>query len=254
MNAISPGNNKKENSTENKEECIKRCNFDDTQSAATDCNGKNDSKGCQKTESEMNSKRSKGKKNKRRSGGKRHRGSRFRKNCKPYYGLTRDEKEKIDKRNLRQTRRRRVKMRKSGMPLAPLNTTQFIVNDKKCVDNYYDESSHSDSEYAPDFNKMWLDVLFERFQELSVEDLVSRYISTEDEIENMQIEKGKKHFEQSTKIEIFREEIRNLKEKNDELIRVNDELYKLLESRGYLFEESKSDGNQQLQNVLSLNS
>ncbi|GFY37700.1 hypothetical protein TNIN_108121 [Trichonephila inaurata madagascariensis] len=248
MNAISPGDVKNPNSTGNKE----KCDFDCVQSAATDGNVlKDPEKQCQKTASKSSKRR--GKKSKRKSGGKKHKGGRYKKIIKSYYELTREEKEKIDKRNSRQRRRRRVKLRKSGMPLAPLNTTQFIVNDKKCVD-IYDDSSRSDSEYALDFNRMWIDVRFERLQRLSEQELVNTYINLEDEMDGKRAIHSRKIFEESTKIVIFEEEIRNLKEKNDELIRINEELYTLLESRGYVFENRQNDGNQHLQNNLSLDS
>ncbi|GFQ98895.1 hypothetical protein TNCT_430241 [Trichonephila clavata] len=249
MNAISPGDIKSQNSTENGE----KCDFDNVQSAANDCNIlKDPEKKCQKTVSKKSSKRSRGKKSKCKPG-KKYKGGRYKKKFKSYYELTREEKEKIDKRNLRQRRRRRVKLRKSGMPLAPLNTTQFIVNDKKCVD-IYDDSSHSDSEYALDFNRMWGDVRFEHLQRLSEQELVNKYINLEDEIDSKKTINSRKFFEESTKIDIFEEEIRKLKEKNDELTRINDELYARLESRGYVFENRQKDGNQHPQNNLSLDS
>lgn len=253
MNAISPEN---QNSTEIREKSIEQYNFDGIQPAATDCNAKNDLGGdCQKTESGNSSKRSRGKKNKRKSGGKKHRrGRHHKKKLKSYYELTREEKEKVDKRNLRQRRRRRVKLRRSGMPLAPLNTTQFIVNDKKCVD-IYEDSSRSGSEFTQDFNKVWFDVYLDYLQQQSEQELVNRYIKLEDNIDGIQREKAAKNFrktfEESTKVNIFQEEIRKLKEKNDELTRINGDLFVLLESRGYVFEKRQNDENQNLQNVLS---
>ncbi|GFT01766.1 hypothetical protein TNCV_4205721 [Trichonephila clavipes] len=250
MNAISPGDVKNPNSTGNKE----KCDFDCVQSAATDGNVlKDPEKQCQKTASETSLKRSRSKKSKRKSGGKRHKGGRYKKKIKSYYELSREEKDKIDKRNSRQRRRRRVKLRKSGMPLAPLNTTQFIVNDKKCVD-IYDDSSRSDSEYALDFNRMWGDVRFDHLQRLSEQELVNLYINLEDEMDGKRVIHSRKIFEESTKIDIFGKEIGKLKEKNDELTRINEELYTLLESRGYVFENRQNDGNQHLQNNLSLDS
>lgn len=80
--------------------------------------------------STSNSKPSTSGKHKRRSGGKKHRAGRFQKmKWKPYLKLSFEEKKYLEEREARRAQRIRDKMSAVGIPVAPYNTSQFLIND-----------------------------------------------------------------------------------------------------------------------------
>ncbi|GBN16384.1 hypothetical protein AVEN_231926-1 [Araneus ventricosus] len=173
------------------------------------------------------------KKGRRKSGSKKHRAGKNRKRrYKPYYKLTLAEREKADERNEKRANRKREYLHSCGVSLAPPNTTQFLVNDsieansllKKLEDgdnsdasslSEYDSSAEND-----DFHVMWNR---QRFEDMSLRDLVEWFASLEDEVEEVE-----RKLDERTKIKIFQDEVRRYEFENEILTKLNAKLTKIL--------------------------
>ena len=161
-----------------------------------------------------------GKKQHRRGkqkGGKRHR------NWKPYVKLSWEERQKLDERETRRACKRREQRFASGHPLAPYNTTQFLMeqhppgggeagvqgtqqppgggNDQgsnSVVDYYgscsesYDSANDEDIFLEKDFSEAYETFHAERLRDMSKEELIKELLDLEAKVERMERRTGGK--------------------------------------------------------------
>ena len=143
-------------------------------------------------------------------GGKRHR------SWKPYAKLTWEERQKLDERETRRATKRREQRFASGHPLAPYNTTQFLMDqhhpvedgptetgsnaggEKDQVSNHSAQDSHGsvsdfdqdspneDIFYDRDFSEAYESCLTERLQNMSKEELIKEILDMEAKLEQME--------------------------------------------------------------------
>lgn len=156
-----------------------------------------------------------------RRGGKHH----SKKNWKPYSRLSWDERKKVDERETARASRKMDERSKSGLPMAPYNTTQFIMDDQdqpspvvpddhnhnkeankdrdrnsrdgrddasgsydSSDGEFYDSPSDEDTFLEKQFSEAYESFHAERLQGLSKEDLVREYIELETKNEKLEKE------------------------------------------------------------------
>lgn len=226
----------------------------------------NNTNNCPDSTPTASSKPSTSGKHKRRNGGKKHRAGRNRKRkWKPYHKLTWEEKQKLDERNARRAQRVRDEMSAVGIPVAPYNTSQFLINDYlSChviktpdYNNDHEDNNHSDDSSEEHYHACNEDEFDDYYQRAFLEDyatvheeylnsltqyeLAEEWVSLEDKIEaadkqlkelreqrtTMGLDSGLPHAE-IQKIEVFRIEIEKLFEENHDLEAQNEKLRKLL--------------------------
>ena len=160
--------------------------------------------------------RGQGKKHHRRGkhkGGKRHR------SWKPYAKLTWEERQKLDERETRRACKRREQRFASGHPLAPYNTTQFLMDqhppdgdgdgavqgnnnnqntqgvDQGCnsaLDSYcscsesYDSPNDEDIFLEKDFSEAYETFHAERLQDMSKEELIKELLDLEAKVDRLE--------------------------------------------------------------------
>ena len=157
--------------------------------------------------------RSQGKKHHRRGkqkGGKRHR------NWKPYAKLTWEERQKLDERETRRACKRREQRFASGHPLAPYNTTQFLMDQhppggdseggvqgnqnpqggdqgsNSALDSYgscsesYDSPNDEDIFLEKDFSEAYETFHAERLQDMSKEELIKELLDLEAKVDMLE--------------------------------------------------------------------
>lgn len=195
-------------------------------------------------------------KSKRRSGGKKHRAGRNQKRkWKPYNKLTWVEKQKIDERNARRAQRIRDEMSAVGIPVAPYNTSQFLINDYlschviKTPDYNHSEDSSDDHYHADDVRDYYQQAFLEEYESMHEEylnslthyELAEEWVNLEDKIEvadkqlkelreqrtTMGVDADHPH-EVMEKIGVFRSEIEKLFKENHDLMAENEKLRKIL--------------------------
>ncbi|KAG8193815.1 hypothetical protein JTE90_029549 [Oedothorax gibbosus] len=225
------------------------------------------------TNSSMNSpsKPSTSVKSKRRSGGRKHRAGRFQKiKWKPYLQLSFEEKKYLDEREARRAQRIRDKKAAVGIPVAPFNTSQFLINDYlschdlktpdyESMNNGTDEDAHYTSDnsseehyhscsdigafYQHAFLEDYANIHEEYLNSLSQCELAAEWVSLEDKIEAVDKQLKELREQRRTmgldpdhpdaeleKIEVFKSEIEKLFEENHDLETQNEKLRKILES------------------------
>lgn len=150
-------------------------------------------------------------KNRRKArGGKHHK-----KNWKPYSKLSWEERAKVDDKETIRAQRKRDERFKSGLPMAPYNTTQFIMDDQDQPSpvvqkdrhsrdgrdrddasgsydtsdmEFYDSPSDEDTFIRKEFSDAYDSFHAERLQQLTKEELVKEYIELEGKNETLEKE------------------------------------------------------------------
>eukprot|EP00794_Sanderia_malayensis_P003258 gene3258-3739_t len=145
---------------------------------------------------------------KHRRGSKKHKPRKPRYKWRPYNKLSWEEKRKLNERDTIRAERRREEIRQKGRPIAPYNTTQFLMNEHDTIepdlrdlspDAYTNspafnitkadveevESSASDesSFYEKDFSEMYAETHAETLHSMSKEQLIENYLELENRIE-----------------------------------------------------------------------
>ncbi|KAF8785862.1 protein HEXIM1-like [Argiope bruennichi] len=181
---------------------------------------------------------------------------------KPYCKLSWTERRELEERNSRRALRIREEMSASGLPLAPYNTTQFLMEDHgtqepdfntfsigtrhrdnsnsvNSSDEFYSCPEDEEEFLQRQFVQTYEDLQSERLQTMSKSDLVEEYVRLEDQVEELEktLEEARLHKqpERTTvrpagfnvaaeleKIRVFREEIEKLTLENDILARQNE--------------------------------
>lgn len=155
---------------------------------------------------------------KRRNRRKARGGKHHRKNWKPYSKLSWEERQKVDEKETIRATRRRDDLFKSGLPMAPYNTTQFIMNDQdqpspnlpdpdlhvshrerhsrddasgsyeSSDGDFYDSPSDEDAFLEKEFSEAYESFHAERLHQLTKEELVKEYIELENKNESLEKE------------------------------------------------------------------
>ena len=146
----------------------------------------------------------------KQKGGKRHR------NWKPYAKLTWEERQKLDERETRRACKRREQRFASGHPLAPYNTTQFLMDQhppggdneggvqgnqnlqggdqgsNSALDSYgscsesYDSPNDEDIFLEKDFSEAYETFHAERLQDMSKEELIKELLDLEAKVDRLE--------------------------------------------------------------------
>lgn len=150
---------------------------------------------------------------KHRRGSQKHKPRKPRYKWKPYHKMTWEEKRKINERDTIRAERRREEIRQKGRPIAPYNTTQFLMDEhdtfepdlrdsspdcytqspafniSKSEDVEEVESLTSDeSFYEKDFSEMYERTHAEALHSMSKEKLIEGYVELEHRIEFLEKE------------------------------------------------------------------
>lgn len=184
---------------------------------------------------------------------KNRRGKNKKRKWKPYYKLSWEERRELEERESRRANRLRQRMFAHGQPVAPYNTTQFLMEDH-CVqepdyevkpnghrhrddsvnsldssDEFYSSPEDEDDFLQKQFSEAYDDVHAERLSSMTKAELVQEYLLLEDRVEDLeqklraaratrtdaqtQTPPPPDH-EQAQKIAVFRDEIRKLADEN----------------------------------------
>lgn len=132
-------------------------------------------------------------------GGKRH--------WKPYNKLSWEERQALDERESRRAHRKRQERFAKGQPMAPYNTTQFLmeqhqpddgelnIEERKPKDGsgsldsseeYYDSPEDDELFMAKDFSETYNNVHAERLQNMTKEELVRELLELESRVEKLE--------------------------------------------------------------------
>lgn len=208
-----------------------------------------------------------GSKNGRRRGRRKQKGGRHhRKQWKPYSKLSWEEKQKRDDKDTLRATKKRDDQFASGQPMAPYNTTQFLMDQHQpspvakdaqheevrhakdegsgsydSSDEYYDSPDDEDIFLAKDFSEAYEFFHAERLQELSKEELVREYVELESKNENLEkkITQMKKELRSSSEREQRRPseesvEVAKVAEIEHELKKLTDENARILRENEFL--------------------
>ena len=145
-----------------------------------------------------------------RRGSKKNRVPRYK--WRPYHKLSWEEKRKVNERDTIKAERRREKIREKGRPIAPYNTTQFLMDEHDTFEpdlrdfsvDHYSQSpvvnlSRSDGEemesftseesfYEKDFSEMYETTHAETLHAMTKEELIENYLELERRIEFLEKE------------------------------------------------------------------
>ncbi|XP_002408010.2 protein HEXIM1 [Ixodes scapularis] len=182
---------------------------------------------------------------------KNRRGKSKKRKWKPYYKLSWEERRELEERESRRANRLRQQMFAHGQPVAPYNTTQFLMEDH-CVqepdfesrnghhrhredsvnsvdssDEFYSSPEDEDDFLQKQFSEAYDDVHAERLSSMSKAELVQEYLLLEDRVEDLEQKlraaraaRVDAHTqtapdpEQAQKLAVFRDEIRKLADEN----------------------------------------
>lgn len=182
---------------------------------------------------------------------KNRRGKSKKRKWKPYYKLSWEERRELEERESRRANRLRQQMFAHGQPVAPYNTTQFLMEDH-CVqepdfesrnghhrhredsvnsvdssDEFYSSPEDEDDFLQKQFSEAYDDVHAERLSSMSKAELVQEYLLLEDRVEDLEQKlraaraaRADAHTqtvpdpEQAQKLAVFRDEIRKLADEN----------------------------------------
>ncbi|GBL92574.1 Protein HEXIM1 [Araneus ventricosus] len=202
------------------------------------------------------------KKNSGKLSSKKRNKNRRKRKWKPYCKLSWTERRELEERNSRRANRIREEMSASGLPLAPYNTTQFLMDDHcsevpdyntfpiftrhrdnsnsvDSSDEFYSCPEDEEEFLQRQFVQTYEDLQSERLQAMTKNELVEEYVRLEDQVEELEktLEEARLHKqpERTTirpagfnvtaeleKIRVFREEIEKLTLENDILGRQNE--------------------------------
>ena len=153
------------------------------------------------------------KKNSKKHRRGRNKGGSHHRRWKPYYKLSWDERQRVDERETERATTKRQERFDSGHPLAPYNTTQFLMDDHSKHDQeknpnlhlsdyarereasgstdsgdeeFFESPNDEDIFLAKEFSEAYQDVHAERLQTMSKVDLVRDYLELEGRIEKLQ--------------------------------------------------------------------
>ncbi len=141
--------------------------------------------------------------------GKNKAGQRHNKQWKPYHKLSWDERKRLEERETRRANQKREQRFASGQPMAPYNTTQFlmeqhqhdgeefVLNENKPAkgdgsgsvdssDEFYDSPEDEEIFMAKEFDEAYESVHAERLQNMSKDELVREYIEVESKVEKLE--------------------------------------------------------------------
>ncbi|XP_013787849.1 protein HEXIM-like [Limulus polyphemus] len=129
---------------------------------------------------------------------------------KPYNKLSWKEKLELEERETRRANRIRAELVAHGLPLAPYNTTQFLMDDHYVQEpnfeviynghrnSHHDYSGDSDEFYSSpededvflqkQFSEVYDDIHAERLNSMSKNELVREYMQLEDRIEELELQ------------------------------------------------------------------
>lgn len=184
---------------------------------------------------------------------KNRRGKNKKRKWKPYYKLSWEERRELEERESRRANRLRQQMFAHGQPVAPYNTTQFLMEDH-CVqepdyesrnghhrhrddsvnsvdssDEFYSSPEDEDDFLQKQFSEAYDDVHAERLSSMSKAELVQEYLLLEERVEDLEQKlraaraaRTDAHTqtapdlepEQAQKLAVFRDEIRKLADEN----------------------------------------
>lgn len=180
---------------------------------------------------------------------RRHKGGKNHRRWKPYDKMSWTEKQALEEKETRRATQKREEAFASGHPVAPYNTTQFLMDDHESISpdlhrhNSNNSNQSNDSESSSDFyddeendgfqEKNFMDTFNDiRMQELmnkSKEDLVRDFVEIEMKLERIE-EKRKAECSSPEKESDFkREEYLRLKKENERLRKEKEELLAKLE-------------------------
>lgn len=145
-----------------------------------------------------------------RRGSKKHRKPRYK--WRPYNKLTWEEKRKVNERDSIRAEHRREMIRKKGRPIAPYNTTQFLMDEHDTFEpdlrdlnlDHYSQSpvvdftrsdgedvesfSSEESFYEKDFSEMYETTHAETLHSMTKEELIENYLELERKVEYLEKE------------------------------------------------------------------
>ncbi|XP_064472329.1 protein HEXIM1-like [Ornithodoros turicata] len=151
------------------------------------------------------------------NGGKRkknRRGKNKKRKWKPYYKLSWEERRELEERESRRANKVRAQMFAHGLPVAPYNTTQFLMEDH-CVqepdyehivngghrhrdnsinsvnsidssDEFYSSPEDEDDFLQKQFSEAYDDIHAERLNSMSKTELVQEYLLLEDRVQDLE--------------------------------------------------------------------
>uniref|UniRef100_A0A023GKD4 Putative hexamethylene bis-acetamide inducible 1 n=1 Tax=Amblyomma triste TaxID=251400 RepID=A0A023GKD4_AMBTT len=143
---------------------------------------------------------------------KNRRGKSKKRKWKPYYKLSWEERRELEERESRRANRLRQRMFAHGQPVAPYNTTQFLMEDH-CVqepdyesmnghhrhrensindsvdssDEFYSSPEDEEDFLQKQFSEAYDDVHAERLNSMSKAELVQEYLLLEDRVEELEL-------------------------------------------------------------------
>lgn len=172
---------------------------------------------------------------------RRHKGGKNHRRWKPYDKMSWTEKKELEEKETRRATQKREEAFASGHPVAPYNTTQFLMEDHEAISpdlhrhNSKDSNQSNDSESSSEFyddeendgfqEKNFLDTFNDiRMQELmkkSKEDLIRDYVEIETKLERMEEKKREEGSSSELEKDIDLKEYVRLKTENEKLRREN---------------------------------
>lgn len=189
---------------------------------------------------------------------KHRRGKSKKRKWKPYNKLTWDEKRELEDREARRAHRVREERFAHGQPVAPYNTTQFLMEDHNVQepdldnivnghrqhrestgtldsDEYYSSPEDEEEFLQKEFCEVYDNIHAERLSSMTKLELIQEYMHLEDRVEKLeqrlrgeldrvQQQEGVTTTDSAAleKILIFQQEVHKLTEENDRLRREND--------------------------------
>lgn len=180
---------------------------------------------------------------KRRKCRRKHKGGRHRKGYKPYYKMTWEEKRSLEERETKRAFKKREQQFAAGQPMAPFNTTQFLMDQHDSMDasqleenpaghqsrnsgegsfdssdEFCDSNPEEEAFLERDFTQAYETYQAERLQSMGKGELIREHLEMEAKLEALQKTGKEQKNNNESELEA---EIRRLREENVWLRREN---------------------------------
>ncbi|KAL3836791.1 hypothetical protein ACJMK2_022206 [Sinanodonta woodiana] len=139
---------------------------------------------------------------------RRHKGGKNHRRWKPYDKLSWSEKRELEEKETRRANQKRAEAFASGHPVAPYNTTQFLMNDhieneriehdlnrhnskgsndSGCTDTSDEWNESAEEDYmAREFSETYDNIHAERLNSMTKEELIKNYVEMESKLEQLE--------------------------------------------------------------------
>uniref|UniRef100_T1IVB5 Protein HEXIM1 n=1 Tax=Strigamia maritima TaxID=126957 RepID=T1IVB5_STRMM len=212
----------------------------------SDMNISNESESCLQEDRQKTKKHNRGK-------GRKHK-------WRPYYKLSWKEKDELDDRSARRAAKKRERRFAHGQPVAPYNTTQFLMEDQnvrepdlemiatghrhhrestslESSDEFYSSPEDEEEFLQKEFSEVYERINAERLNSMSKSELIQEYIQLEDRVDKFEQKLKSVTESKSNDTESESQPVSNSQSENAEKIKVFDAEIKKLTKANHLLKK-----------------